>query len=48
MPVPQSKVGPGILTASDAKLVVFRGLYAPKGWPNLAQGGLLGKLIGRE
>ncbi|KAG9103495.1 hypothetical protein FRC06_010377 [Ceratobasidium sp. 370] len=37
MPVPYSAVGPGILTASDAKLVVFMGLYAPKRWPQLAQ-----------
>ncbi|KAG8717831.1 hypothetical protein FRC09_013598 [Ceratobasidium sp. 395] len=37
VPVPYSAVGPGLLTASDAKLVMFMGLYSPKGWPKLAQ-----------
>ncbi|QRV73986.1 alpha/beta hydrolase family protein [Ceratobasidium sp. AG-Ba] len=37
MLVPHSSIGSGILTASDAKQVIFRGLYAPKSWPMLAQ-----------
>lgn len=37
MPVPKSQTGSGILTASDVKSVVFRGLYSPKLWPDLAK-----------
>ncbi|CAE6365629.1 unnamed protein product [Rhizoctonia solani] len=37
IPVSKSLTGPGILTASDLKQVVFRGLYSPKLWPGLAQ-----------
>ncbi|ELU43466.1 alpha/beta hydrolase fold domain-containing protein [Rhizoctonia solani AG-1 IA] len=35
--IARSLTGPGILTASDLKQVVFRGLYSPKLWPGLAQ-----------
>ncbi|CAE6532454.1 unnamed protein product [Rhizoctonia solani] len=38
VPVPKSLTGPGILTASDVKHVIFRGLYSPGVWPKLAQG----------
>ncbi|CAE6417836.1 unnamed protein product [Rhizoctonia solani] len=37
VPVPKSSTGPGILTASDIKQVIFRGLYSPKGWAGMAQ-----------
>ncbi|KAF8608852.1 alpha/beta-hydrolase [Ceratobasidium sp. AG-I] len=37
MSVPDSSAGPGILTASDLKSVVFFGLYSPVVWPGIAQ-----------
>ncbi|KAH7335405.1 Alpha/Beta hydrolase protein [Rhizoctonia solani] len=37
IPVPKSLTGPGTLTASDAKGMVFTGLYSPRLWPGLAQ-----------
>ncbi|CAE6458789.1 unnamed protein product [Rhizoctonia solani] len=37
VPVPKSSVGPGVLTASDLKQRIFRGLYTPKSWPVLAR-----------
>ncbi|CAE6529513.1 unnamed protein product [Rhizoctonia solani] len=36
VPVPKSSTGPGILTASDLKRVIFNGLYSPKVWPEVA------------
>ncbi|KZO96038.1 alpha/beta-hydrolase [Calocera viscosa TUFC12733] len=35
LPVPFS-VQSGIITASDVLYAIFRGLYAPKGWPDIA------------
>ncbi|CUA70639.1 Tripeptidyl aminopeptidase [Rhizoctonia solani] len=36
-PVPKSSTGPGILTASDLKQVVFIGLYTARVWPEIAK-----------
>ncbi|ORY58006.1 Alpha/Beta hydrolase protein [Leucosporidium creatinivorum] len=36
LPVGRSKVGPGVVTASQVQYAIFQSLYSPKTWPQLA------------